>query len=56
MACKLDTETGMDYSALGSLESIPRVFIEAWNSRDPETLAAIFDEDAEYVNVTGWRD
>jgi uncharacterized protein (TIGR02246 family) len=48
----------MDYTPLDSPESIPTVFIEAWNNRDPDTLASIFDADAEFVNVTGlwWHD
>jgi uncharacterized protein (TIGR02246 family) len=28
-------------------------FVEAWNQRDPDALAALFDDDAEFVNVTG---
>jgi uncharacterized protein (TIGR02246 family) len=43
----------MDYSPLDRPESIPAVFVEAWNRRDPDTLAGLFDEDAEFVNVTG---
>lgn len=43
----------MDYSPLDRPESIPTVFVEAWNRRDPDTLAGLFDEDAEFVNVTG---
>ena len=48
----------MDYTPLDRPESIPTVFIEAWNNRDPNTLASIFDADAEFVNVTGlwWHD
>ncbi len=48
----------MDYSPLDSPESIPRAFAEAWNRRDPEALAALFDTDAEFVNVVGlwWHD
>lgn len=48
----------MAYSPLDRPENIPRVFAEAWNRRDPETLASIFDEDAEFVNVVGlwWHD
>jgi uncharacterized protein (TIGR02246 family) len=48
----------MDYTPLDSPESIPTVFVEAWNNRDPDTLASIFDADAEFVNVTGlwWHD
>jgi uncharacterized protein (TIGR02246 family) len=39
-------------------EDIPRLFAEAWNRRDPEALASLFDADAEFVNVTGlwWHD
>ena len=43
----------MDYSPRDRPESIPTVFVEAWNRRDPDTLASLFDEDAEFVNVTG---
>ena len=34
------------------------VFVEAWNRRDPDTLAKLFEEDAEFVNVVGlwWHD
>lgn len=34
-------------------KSIPTLFAEAWNRRDPDALAALFEEDAEFVNVTG---
>lgn len=34
-------------------EDIPRLFVEAWNKRDPDALASLFDSDAEFVNVTG---
>ena len=39
-------------------EDIPRLFAEAWNRRDPDALASLFDPDAEFVNVTGlwWHD
>lgn len=39
-------------------EEIPSLFAEAWNKRDPEALAALFEDDAEFVNVTGlwWHD
>ena len=39
-------------------ESIPHAFAEAWNRRDPDGIAALFEEDAEFVNVTGlwWHD
>jgi uncharacterized protein (TIGR02246 family) len=34
-------------------KDIPNTFIKAWNKKDPEMLASIFDEDAEFVNVVG---
>jgi uncharacterized protein (TIGR02246 family) len=39
-------------------EDIPRLFAAAWNNRDPDTLASLFNPDAEFVNVTGlwWHD
>lgn len=39
-------------------EDIPAWFTRAWNNRDPAALAALFDEDADFVNVTGvcWHD
>jgi uncharacterized protein (TIGR02246 family) len=39
-------------------EDIPVLFARAWNNRDADALAALFDEDAEFVNVTGlcWHD
>jgi len=39
-------------------EQIPSLFVEAWNKRDPDRIASLFDEDAEFVNVTGlwWHD
>ena len=42
----------------GRPEDIPRLFVEAWNKRDPEALASLFDSHAEFVNVTGlwWHD
>jgi uncharacterized protein (TIGR02246 family) len=41
-----------------SPEDIPASFARAWNHRDPDALASLFDEDAEFVNVTGvcWHD
>jgi uncharacterized protein (TIGR02246 family) len=46
------------YTPLDRPEHIPVVFVEAWNRRDPDTLASLFDEDAEFVNVVGiwWHD
>jgi uncharacterized protein (TIGR02246 family) len=39
-------------------QEIPALFARAWNERDPDALAALFDEDAEFVNVIGerWHD
>jgi len=34
-------------------EEIPARFAEAWNERDPDKIAALFDEDADFVNVVG---
>ncbi|WMN12392.1 SgcJ/EcaC family oxidoreductase [Marivirga salinae] len=34
-------------------QEIPNTFIKAWNLKDPKMLASIFDEDAEFINVTG---
>jgi uncharacterized protein (TIGR02246 family) len=36
-----------------SPDAIPALFARAWNDRDPDALASLFDEDAEFVNVTG---
>ncbi len=48
----------MTYPPLDRPESIPTVFVEAWNNRDPDTLASVFEQDAEFVNVVGlwWHD
>ena len=45
-------------TAQRSPEEIPALFARAWNDRDPDALASLFDEDAEFVNVTGlcWHD
>ena len=47
-----------DYPPLDRPERIPEVWAAAWNRRDPETLASLFDEEAEFVNVVGlwWHD
>lgn len=41
-----------------SPENIPAWFARAWNDRDPDALASLFDEDADFVNVAGacWHD
>ncbi|WKK83031.2 SgcJ/EcaC family oxidoreductase [Marivirga arenosa] len=48
----------MDHLELNSPEDIPNTFIDAWNEKDARKLASIFDEDAEFINVTGlwWHD
>ena len=39
-------------------EHIAEIWVEAWNRRDADRLADLFEEDAEFVNVTGlwWHD
>jgi uncharacterized protein (TIGR02246 family) len=39
-------------------EDVPRLFAEAWNRKDSDKLASLFESDAEFVNVTGlwWHD
>ena len=39
-------------------EDIPSLFAQAWNTRNADALASLFDDDAEFVNVTGlwWHD
>lgn len=46
-----------NYPPILSPVDIPARFEEAWNERDARKLAAIFDEDAEFVNVVGiwWK-
>ena len=34
-------------------EAVPQAFADAWNARDPDALAAMFDADASFVNVVG---
>lgn len=36
-----------------SPDQIPQQFVEAWNRRDAASIAELFAEDAEFVNVTG---
>jgi uncharacterized protein (TIGR02246 family) len=49
---------GLPATALRSPQDIPARFARAWNDRDPDGLASLFDEDAEFVGVTGlcWHD
>lgn len=46
------------YTPLDRPENVPVVFVEAWNRRDADTLAALFAADADFVNVVGiwWQD
>lgn len=34
-------------------EDIPKLFVEYWNSRRPDLLAGLFEEDADFINVVG---
>lgn len=34
-------------------EYIPRLFVEAWNTRRADEIAALFEENADFVNVVG---
>ena len=45
-------------TAQTSPDAIPVLFARAWNERNPEALASLFDEDAEFVNGAGlcWHD
>ncbi|WP_245683940.1 SgcJ/EcaC family oxidoreductase [Rhodohalobacter halophilus] len=41
------------YSAITTPEEIPTRFAEGWNERDADKIAAIFDQDADFINVVG---
>jgi uncharacterized protein (TIGR02246 family) len=41
------------YPPASHADEMPSRFVRAWNARDPDALASLFDEDAEFVNVTG---
>jgi uncharacterized protein (TIGR02246 family) len=45
-------------AAQAAPEDIPALFAKAWNNRDADALAALFDEDAEFVSASGhcWHD
>jgi len=45
-------------SPLSTPEDLPRAFVAAWMARDARGLAALFAEDADFVNVVGiwWED
>lgn len=44
--------------ALPAPGDMPAAFAAAWMARDPDALAALFEEDAAFVNVVGlwWHD
>lgn len=48
----------MSFGPFDKPESIATLFAKAWVLRDADKLASLFDEDAEFVNVTGlwWHD
>jgi uncharacterized protein (TIGR02246 family) len=48
----------MTHTPLDGPASIASGFVDAWARRDADKLASLFDEDAEFVNVTGlwWHD
>ena len=50
--------TDLPASGQQSPADIPALFARAWNAHDSDALASLFDEDAEFVNVTGlcWHD
>lgn len=43
----------MNSFQMESPDQIPIHFVEAWNRRDASSIAELFAEDAEFVNVTG---
>jgi uncharacterized protein (TIGR02246 family) len=44
---------GLHAAGPQSPQDMPESFVAAWNARDSVALAALFDEDAEFVNATG---
>lgn len=34
-------------------EDVPKLFVEYWNQRRPNLMAALFEEDADFINVVG---
>lgn len=48
----------MTYPANDRPDRIPELFAAAWNRRDADMIASLFEEEAEFVNVTGlwWHD
>ena len=49
--------TDLPASGHHSPADVPALFVRAWNARDPDALASLFDDDAEFVHVSGcWHD
>lgn len=50
--------TDLPATGHNSPADVPALFAQAWNARDPDALASLFDEDAEFVHVSGrcWHD
>jgi uncharacterized protein (TIGR02246 family) len=48
----------MQRGVLGDAKEMPAAFARSWNARDADGIAALFEEDAEFVNVVGlwWHD
>lgn len=42
-----------NYPSITEPEDIPDRFAEGWNERDADKIAAIFDQDADFINVVG---
>jgi uncharacterized protein (TIGR02246 family) len=50
--------TDLPANGHNSPADVPALFARAWNARDPDALASLFDDDAEFVHVSGrcWHD
>ncbi|WP_194774339.1 YybH family protein [Pararhodonellum marinum] len=48
----------MDNSTAKNPQEIPQLFVAAWNAKNAKSLAELFEENAEFINVTGlwWHD
>jgi len=57
-AGRSNAEADANHPVAAGPEQIPSLFADAWNRRDPDSLASLFEADAEFVNVTGlwWHD
>jgi len=49
---------GLPPTTQRSPQDIPALFARAWNTRNADALASLFDEDAQFVHITGlcWHD